>query len=202
MRSISLYLVKPLRLGLSLNAVFTLRTLEWSQIENGKRRSRQEQGYHKGGIFSLFWKGVTHSVIFRDSISQGINFIFLGPTFKTIKFVPISIFQAQYPLHHLLEQEWSFSFSSILCTHSHPDLKFVWVSSPFHLSQAYLLLWVALLKSLPLTLGGLQGPLLLWFPSSLRSVCWQCLYIFMYVNLILPANLRNPSRQGLGSMVV
>lgn len=147
-------------------------------------------------FFPLFWKGVTPSVIFRDSISQGINFIFLRPIFKTIKFVPISIFQAQNPLHHLSEQGWSFSFSSILCTHSHPDLKFVWVSSSsFHLSQAYLLLWVALLKSLPLTLGGLQGPLLLWFPSSLRSVCWQCLYIFTY-DLIPPASLRNPSKAG------
>ena len=113
-----------------LNTFLTLKTLECSQIENGRRLLRQEQGpQERGGkevFFSFFWKELlSHSTVFRDSMSQGIKFIFLRAIFKTIKFGPISIFQACYPLYHFSEQGWAFSFSGILCIHSNPDLSCV-----------------------------------------------------------------------------
>lgn len=49
---------------------------------------------------------------------------------------------------------------------------------------------------------GPQGPLLLWSPSLLRSVCWEHLYISTCISLLSPARLWDPSRQDPGSMVL
>lgn len=88
----------------------------------GKNKVPQERG-GKEVYFSFFWSELlSHSMIFGGSVSQRIKFIFLRPTFKMIKFGPMSIFQAHYPLHHLLEPGRFFSFSCILCIHSHLDL--------------------------------------------------------------------------------